>query len=86
MKNMTVPRSQGMEEQKVMDSLNQKSGRVFDKAYIGHMIDMYQKEIKYFEEAGERLTDMDLKAFASKTLPMLKKYLSQCIQIRNSLK
>lgn len=50
-------------------------GADFDKMYVAMMIADHKKTIALFETASTSLTDPDLKAFAVKTLPMLRQHL-----------
>jgi len=77
-KKIIMPRTMGIDEQIVLDSLRVKEGKAFDKAYIAHMTAVYKAAIKRFEDAAENLPDTDLRAFASAMLPKLKKHLALC--------
>ena len=85
-KNITLPTTVGADEQKVKDDLSQKSGADFDKAYVSDMVDDHKKDIKEFEDAINILKDPDLKAFAVKTLPTLKKHLDAIQKIHDGMK
>lgn len=56
------------------DHLNMLSGAEFDKAYMQHMVADHQTDIAEFEKAANSATDSELKAFASKTLPILQQH------------
>lgn len=45
----------------------------FEKAYMDMMVDNHHKGIAEFEKVGRINADSDVKSFASKTLPRLKK-------------
>lgn len=81
----TMPRVMGSEEQRFLDSLALKKGSLFDRAYVNYLIEMYQKEIMYFEEANQKLTNPDILAFANAILPMLRKHLIECEEVREQL-
>jgi putative membrane protein len=85
-KNITLPSAINDEEQRVKDDLSAKSGADFDKAYVSNMIDDHKKDIKEFEEASKNCKDADLKAFAVKTLPVLKMHLDAIQKIHDSMK
>jgi putative membrane protein len=74
-KNITLPTTPNDEDQKVINTLSKKSGIDFDKAYIADMIDDHENDIKEFDNASKSSGDADIKAFATKTLPMLKNHL-----------
>jgi len=85
-KGITLPTAIDSEEQKVKDNLSAKSGADFDKAYVSNMIDDHKEDIKEFENASKNCKDADLKAFAAKTLPTLKKHLDAIQKIHDSMK
>jgi len=85
-KNITLPDSVSNDEKKSMDDLSKKTGKDFDKAYVSNMIDDHKKDIKEFEDATKNLKDADLKAFAEKTLPTLKKHLAAIQSIHDGMK
>ena len=47
----------------------------FDKEWLEMMVKDHEKDIAAFEKASKNATDPDVKNFASKTLPVLKKHL-----------
>jgi len=57
--------------------LANSTGDDFDKMYITMMITDHKNTIALFEKASTSLTDTELKAFAVKTLPMLKQHLAE---------
>jgi putative membrane protein len=85
-KNVTVPTTSiTPEQQKEMDELSKKSGADFDKAYIKMMLDDHKKDVDEFKEAANKLTDADIKGFASKTLPVLQKHLDSVKAIHSKM-
>lgn len=85
-KGLTLPTAIDDKEQKVKDDLSTKSGADFDKAYVSNMIDDHKEDIKEFEDASKNCKDPDLKAFAVKTLPVLKMHLDAIQKIHDSMK
>ncbi|MDQ0965728.1 putative membrane protein [Flavobacterium sp. W4I14] len=59
-----------------IEKLNKLSGASFDKAYVEMMITDHQNAVALFEKASKS-TDNDVKAYANKYLPVLKKHLKQ---------
>src|ERR1044071_553548 len=49
-----------------------KQGADFDRAFIEHAIKDHRKDIAKFERASRDLSDSELKAFATETLPTLR--------------
>ncbi len=85
-KNITLPDSVSADEKKNMEDLSKKSGKDFDKAYVDMMVDDHKKDVKEFEDATQSLKDADVKAFATKTLPVLKTHLDHINAIHDGMK
>lgn len=85
-KNISIPKSPGTDEQKIIGKLSGKSGKDFDKAYIDDMIDDHKADIKLFETAAKKCLDPDVKSFAAKTLPVLQEHLDAIGAIKDSMK
>jgi len=64
-----------LEHHKVWDSLSDKGGADFDKAFTKHMIMDHKKDISKFEKCSKDIQDADVKAFIDKTLPTLREHL-----------
>lgn len=74
-KNITLPATLGDKEQKMVNDLQKKTGKDFDKAYMNMMLDDHKDDIKEFTKASTNCKDADLKGFATNTLPVLQKHL-----------
>jgi putative membrane protein len=57
------------------DDLSKRSGADFDKTYISDMVADHEKDAKLFESMADNGQDPQLKAFAAKTLPVIKDHL-----------
>ena len=68
-----------------IDEMKPKKGADFDNAYISMMIDDHTKDIAEFEKATNGNTDADVKTFASKTLPTLRKHLDQANTLKGKM-
>lgn len=84
-KNITLPAAPGEEHLQDISDLNENSGTEFDKEYMSMMVDDHQKDVDLFEEAAEDSDDAEIRAFASKTLPTLKKHLEEAKTLEESL-
>ena len=73
-------------EQSMVETLQQKSGKDFDKDYASAMVKDHRTDLKDFQTAAKDLTDPDLKAFAEKTIPILEKHLRMAQDIDASVK
>lgn len=78
-KNMTLtdmPAPGSTAEQKTMSRLQKLSGVDFDRAYASAMVSDHRQAVSEFTKASMS-TDPDVKAFADKTLPVLKDHLQR---------
>ena len=58
----------------------------FDKDYMDQMVKDHEKDVKAFEEIAKDGSDAEVKAWANKTLPTLKKHLELAKEIQGKLK
>jgi putative membrane protein len=73
-KNVTLPTDLG-KHQSTLDKLKGLSGADFDKEYVEEMVDDHETDVSEFEKQSTSSSDPEVKAFAAKTLPVLKKHL-----------
>ena len=66
-----------------MDKMDEAN---FDKDYMDHMVEEHEKDVAAFEEEAKDGSDPDVKAWANKTLPTLKKHLEMAKAIQAKLK
>jgi putative membrane protein len=59
----------------MIEKLSKLSGAEFDKEYMSDMVKDHEEDVKDFQTQGNDGTDPDIKAFASKTLPILQGHL-----------
>jgi len=85
-KNWTLPTDVDSKHKSTMDDLKAKNGADFDKAYVQEMVDDHEEDVKAFEDKANNATDPDLKAFAQKTLPTLRKHLDAIKDIQAKMK
>lgn len=86
LKNVTLPAVVDEEHQKKMDELNQKAGHDFDKAYVDAMIDGHKKTLQLMNDEAKDGKDVDLKAFAAKTAPIVQSHLNMINKIKEEIK
>jgi putative membrane protein len=86
MKNITLPPAPGEDHMDHIKKLSEKSGKEFDRDYMKMMVDDHQDDVDKFEKMSKDATDPDLKAFATKTLPVLKAHLDSAKAINDALK
>src|SRR5688572_29862896 len=85
-KNVMLPDSMMTKHREHLESMRSKTGRAFDKAYMQMMVQDHNETISKFQDAANNAQDPDVKAFASKTLPVLQKHLDSAKAINAVIK
>jgi putative membrane protein len=85
-RNVTLPDSVSSKHKQMMQNLNKKSGKEFDRFYINEMVKDHQEDIKEFEQAANKVGDLEVKAFINNTLPTLKTHLDSAKAIQKRIK
>jgi putative membrane protein len=80
-KNLMVPAALDSKHSEKLNKLTGKKGEEFDKAYGKLQAKAHKQAVALFEKAATSLTDADLKAFASKTLPTLKEHMEKASKL-----
>lgn len=80
-KGVNLPDDMGEQHKTMVQHLASLKGREFDSAFKQHAIEDHQKDIEKFKTASEKAQDPELKAFASKTLPVLQQHLELARQL-----
>jgi putative membrane protein len=80
-KNMTLPTDLGS-HQSTVDKLKGLKGADFDKQYVDEMVNGHEKVVSMFEKEAANSSDPDVKAFAAKTLPTIRKHLDRIKEIQ----
>ncbi len=68
-----------------MDAMQKMKGKAFDSHYMQMMTDDHSKVISKFENASNTAADPDLKAWATKQLPILRMHLDSAKAIRGRM-
>ena len=84
-KSIKIPEQLGTHKSTV-DKLSDLKGADFDKEYVNEMISDHKKDVDAFERQANSATDPEVKAFAAKTLPVLKKHLEAIMKIQGKMK
>jgi putative membrane protein len=71
------------EMQQTQQKLESTSGAAFDRAYLDAMVKHHQQDIQEFERAAKSDT-AQIRAFAERTLPTLRKHLERAQQLQSS--
>jgi len=85
-KNIMLPAGLDAEHQAKSDSLSKLSGKDFDVAYVNAMIEGHKKTLALMQSEAANGKDADLKAFATKTAPVVQAHLVKIQQIHDSMK
>lgn len=85
-KFVSIPTSPTDDAMKSYDKLNEKSGTDFDKAYADMMVDKHKDAIKTFEKASSDCEDMDIKNWATTSLPDLRAHLDYSLDCQEKCK
>ncbi|MGQ3170440.1 MAG: DUF4142 domain-containing protein [Methylophilus sp.] len=77
-----LPKEPSLMQQAKLKYLESRDGVKFDKSYASHIgVSAHEQAIKLFEDAAEDADDLDIKKFASETLPVLRKHLEEAKRI-----
>ncbi|RSK49563.1 DUF4142 domain-containing protein [Hymenobacter rigui] len=74
-KNITLPTALGDDHKKVYDDVTGKTGVKMDQEYLKEMVKDHEEDVKEFTEASVKASDPDIKAFATKQVPVLQHHL-----------
>ena len=85
-KNVTVPTSLTTAKQQKLDSLSALSGSSFNTTYVKMMVASHQETVNLFQKEKDSGADMDLKAFATKTLPTVEHHLEMAKMMQSTIK
>ncbi len=78
-KSISLPTSQTYKGLDAYEKLNKKSGTDFEKEYSNMMVSGHKDAIALFEKAATECSDLEIKAWASETLPALRRHLDQSL-------
>lgn len=74
-KGISLPTDLMPAHKAMLDKLQGKSGKDFDKAYAEMQVNAHQESVNLFQRAATGVTDADLKNFAAQHLPHLQMHL-----------
>jgi putative membrane protein len=83
-KGVALPTDMGKEHAELSDELSKLSGAPFDREYSKDMVEDHEKDVKAFEKAAKHAKDVDVKAFAERTLPVLQEHLKLAKQMKGA--
>lgn len=85
-KNVTLPATMSDEHLKHFDAMKKLIGDEFDKHYMDMMVNDHKEDIDLFDEASKNSKDTEIKAFASRILPILTTHLDSAKAINDAIK
>jgi putative membrane protein len=74
-KGVEIPKDLEGKHKTTVDRLSKLSGEEFDRQYMRAMIDDHKEDLRKFEREADKGKDSQVKKFASKHVPILKKHL-----------
>jgi putative membrane protein len=74
-KNWNLPKDLDAKHKAEQDKLNGLDGAAFDQEYSTHMVAAHKEAVSLFEHGSKNAQDAELKAWAAKTLPVLRGHL-----------
>jgi len=84
-KGLPLPTALEPSQQAMRDRLSALSGPDFDRAYMSEMVRDHTEDIALFERAAEVSPDPDIKAWAARSLPMLRDHLALARQVNSEV-
>ena len=84
-KMITIPTTPTENAQDAYETLNEESGKDFDKAYADKVVNEHEDAIEAFEEASTDSNDTDIKNWARASLPDLRMHLDNSIDSQKKL-
>jgi len=84
-KGLTVASQMDAQHQALAAKLVAMKGSEFDRAYMKHMVMDHKKAVALFQSATSSVKDGDLRAFATKTLPIIQEHFKMAQQISGKL-
>jgi putative membrane protein len=83
--NITLPTEMDAKDRATVDRLSKLSGTEFDRAYMRDMVQDHQKDIAAFQKEASSGSNMDLKNWASSTVPTLQDHLRQAKEAESAV-
>ncbi|MBT1698368.1 DUF4142 domain-containing protein [Fulvivirgaceae bacterium PWU4] len=85
-KSITVPVEEDDEARRKTERFSDEAGKDFDKKWCNEMIDRHDESIRKFENRMEKTEDAELKAWISKTLPVLRNHRDHLKMVHDKIK
>ena len=83
--NMTLPADVNAHQRAMYNRLEKLSGEAFDRAYIRDMVMDHEEDVKEFQKEANNGKEDQIKAFASRTLPVIQGHLDKIKSIQSNM-
>ncbi|GAB3582960.1 DUF4142 domain-containing protein [Hymenobacter daeguensis] len=81
-KNITLPTTLGDKHEDVLKDVTEEKGVKMDQEYMKEMLKDHEEDVKEFTDASVKASDPDIKAFATKNVPVLKMHLDMVTKMK----
>lgn len=85
-KGVSLPTEPDSSHKSTFEDLSKRPGADFDKKYVEEMVDDHEEDVKAFEDKAKNASDPDVRAFAEKTLQVVRKHLDAIKAIQAKMK
>ena len=86
LKGVDLPEAPSVTQRAELTALKALSGHVFDKTYASRLgVRAHEKTLAMFRKAVNRAHDPDVKAFATRQLPLLQRHLEEAQALRGAV-
>lgn len=83
-KKLTLPDSLSADKRVIRTRLSAATGVALDKEYANGQVASHDEAIALYEQAVREVTDAEVKAFATKTLPNLQMHRTHAVQVKTT--
>lgn len=81
----TLPQELGNAHQKTYDQVNDQSGISFDLSYVKEVNQLHDNLLERYADIADHGTNMEVKVFASKQLPLIREHIEMTNKIRDQI-
>jgi len=74
------------DSKELQDRFSRLKGADLDRAFVNHMVDAHQRDIRMYESVGKSATNAVLRTYVTATLPTLRKHLEEARKLADDLK
>jgi putative membrane protein len=84
-KNVKLPNVMDAEKKVLVDSLEVKKGKEFDKTFAEVQVTAHEEAVALYEKADKEVSDPEIQAFIDQILPVLKEHLQEAQKLKNAM-